>query len=237
MSQLLTLVTRVLREPRDLIADSDTAEGVARLALPTLLVAAVGAALLGAVCGSYRGGIQIAFAAVKMPALFLVPLLVALPAVHALYAACGVRVTWSRLSAAALVGVARTGVLAAAMSPVLWLYYSVHPGYHRSVLVFALAAVLVGLPGLVTLVRALPAGGALRLAATLGSILIIGTSMAQSGWLLRPFVARPTVEVAFLRPVEEDIVSALVYTNLSAVDHYPGWDARSDGAIGNWSEE
>ena len=61
--------------------------------------------------------------------------------------------------------------------------------------------------------------------------------MAQSGWLLRPFVARPTVEVAFLRPVEEDIVSALVYTNLSAVDHYPGWDARSDGAIGNWSEE
>ena len=46
-------------------------------------VAGFGAALLGAVCGSYRGGIQIAFAAVKMPALFLVPLLVALPAVHA----------------------------------------------------------------------------------------------------------------------------------------------------------
>ncbi|MFT7521228.1 MAG: hypothetical protein ACI9MC_003379 [Kiritimatiellia bacterium] len=232
MQNLLTLCVRILRDPTGLILDSETAEGVAKLAAPALLIAIAGTALLGVVCGTYRGGVQVLFVAIKMPALFLLPLLIALPAAHALYSACGVNLTWTRLSAAALVGVARTGVLAAAFSPVLWLYYSVHPGYHHSILVLAGAVTIVGLPGLVTLARALPKGGSLRIAATAGTILVIGMTMAQSGWLLRPFVTRPTADIAFLRPVEEDILSALLYTSASSVEHYPGWDASSEGALG-----
>lgn len=237
MIPLLTLTTRVLRDPATLVDEHDSPTALARLAPPLLAITVSGAALFGLMVGSQRGGVQLVYAAAKMPALLLVPPLLALPAVHALWRAAGVEVGWRRLSVAALAGMARTSVLAAALGPVLWLLYSMDMDYHQAILLMVATIALAGLPGITALVRALPAGGDLRALAALGSVAVLFFAFAQTGWLLRPFIARPTAEVTFLRPVEEDVFSGLGATQRSAGGDYSGWKTSRSGLFATPVEE
>ncbi len=222
MIQLTTLTTRLLRAPDALVDERD----LERLAPALLTITALGAGTFGLVVGSYRGGVQLLYAAVKSPALLLVPVLVALPALHAL---TGGSVPWRRLALGGLVGMARAAVLAAAAGPALWLLYSVSPDYHLSILAMAVTLAACGLPGLAVVARLVP--GKQRIAAFLTTTLVLGLVLAQTGWLLRPWIARPTAEVSFLRPIEGDVLSSITATQRSARGQYSGWDARREGAV------
>lgn len=224
---MLALVARVLRDPASLL-DGELAELAPRLLAITLL----GAAVFGGVAGSYRGGVQLVFAALKMPLLLLIPLVVGLPAVRGLFAGCGTEIRSDRLGMAGLVAAARTSILAAAASPLLWLLYSLGIDYHLAVLALAVALVAVGLPGWSTLRLVLPRSAQRRWLALTGSVAVLGLLAMQTGWVLRPFVARPTADVAFLRAVESDIFSGLSATGRSAVGDYSGWEAEEAGFVG-----
>jgi hypothetical protein len=232
----LTLAGVLLREPERLLGrdrdDEQTADHLALLAPRLLAITLLGAGLFGMVIGSYRGELQYLYAALKTPLLLLLPVLIGLPAIRAFHDACEVEVAWSRLALAALVSVARTAVLAAACAPVLWLYLSLHPDYHRAVLAMAACLALVGLPGLLTLIAALPEGGRQRPLASAASVAVLGILLAQSGWLLRPFVVRPRAEVTLLRSVEADVFSSLASTGSSARGRYHGWEAEAGGLLG-----
>jgi len=238
--ELLTIATGLLRDPVALIDGPDERGTLARLAPSLLAITVLGAAVFGVVVGSYRGGVQVVYAAIKMPALLLLPVVVSLPAVRALLQAGGLQVSYSRVALACLAGAARTAILTAALGPVVWLYYSITPDYHASVLVMALALGLAGLPGMATVSRAvIPADDGssvagrsrLRWLSAVGILLVMGLTGAQSGWLLRPFVARPTAEIAFLRPIEEDVFSSLAATSRSARGDYRGWEAEAEGLL------
>ncbi|MFO7566306.1 MAG: hypothetical protein R6X02_26925 [Enhygromyxa sp.] len=231
----LSLLGVLLRQPERLLAGEDEAARD-RLALltPKLLgITVLGAGIFGLVIGSYRGELQYLYAAIKTPALLLLPVLIGLPAIRAFFGACELELGWSRLALAALVAVARTAVLAAACGPVLWLYLSLHPDYHRAILAMSACLIAVGGPGLWTLIRALPEGGRHRPLASFASLVVIGVLLAQSGWLLRPFVVRPRAEVDFLRPIEADVFSSLASTRRAAKGEYRGWDARPGGWLGS----
>jgi len=230
---VLSLISKVLRDPGGLVQAADTSEDFSWLAPRLLGMVLVGATLFGVVVGTYRGGLQLAFAGVKMPVLLLAPIVVALPAIRALYGFCDVHTSYARIALAGLVGTARTAILAAALGPAVWLLYSLEPDYHLSILILAAALMLVGLPGMTVVARSLPDGGKHRWAAALGSMLVLGLVTAQAGWLLRPFVTRPTAEVSFLRPVEEDVFSSLGATTRSAMGVYSGWDVQSQGLLGS----
>ena len=228
---LLDTWTRLLRSPQALV-DTVAQPGGLALHAPALLAATVaGGALLGGVVGSHHGGIQTVYAAIKTPLLFLVPPLFALPAVEAVWSLVGTPVSGARLRAAALVGMARAAILAAALGPFVWLWTSAGVDYHLAVLGFAGTVVLAGLPGLVTVLRALPRPTEMRRLVIFGSLAVLGGVFAQTGWLLRPFVARPTAEATFLRPVEENIFSSLASSQRSARGRYTGWSARRRGFL------
>jgi len=231
MHRVLVLTTRVLRDPDTLVEANDSPAELARLAPPLLAITIGAGALFGFMVGSQYGGVQLAYAAIKMPLLLLLPPLVTLPAVHALYQQSGVDVSWRRLSIAALAGMARSAILAAALGPVLWLLYSMDLDYHSAVLWMVGVLCVAGLPGIASLVRSLPKGGHHRALAALGSGIVLFLAFAQTGWLLRPFIARPTAEVTFLRPVEENVFSSLGATQRSAHGEYDGWDARATGLL------
>lgn len=231
MNGFFALLASVLRDPIGVVESTDD-PAVLQQRIPHLLgMAAGGAALFGVVVGSYRGGLQVPYAALKMPLLLWIPVMLTLPATRALWAATGEEVSWRRTSVAGLVAMARMGVLAAAAGPALWLIYSVQPDYHLSVLLLAASLVVVGLPGLTVLMRALPRRGVRTILAGAASLLVLGICTAQTGWLLRPFIARPTAEVALFRPIEEDIFSSLSQTSQSAVGIYDGWDVESKGLL------
>lgn len=227
---ILSLIIHTLRDPQALVDQHDRPEGVAALTPRLLTITAGGAAILGAVVGSYRGELQMVYVAAKMPFLLFIPVLVTLPAVHAAWRAAEVQITWQRLALASLVGLSRSAVLAAAAAPVLWLLYSMQVDYHLATLAMVAVLGAVGLPGFFTLLGAAPRGGRTQGLATLGCLVLLGLTSAQTGWLLRPFLARPTAEVAFLRPIEADVFSALFSTSRSATGYYPGWEVSREPA-------
>jgi hypothetical protein len=232
----LSVVGVLLRQPEQLLAHDDDAAERDQLALlaPRLLgITVIAAAIFGLVIGSYRGELQYLYAALKTPALLLLPVLIGLPAIRAFHGACELEISWSRLALGTLIAVARTAVLGAACGPVLWLYLSLAPDYHRAILAMSACLIAVGAPGLWTLVRTLPPGGRHRPLASVASLVVLGVLLAQSGWLLRPFVVRPRAEVSFLRPIEADVFSSLASTRRAAKGDYRGWNAAPGGLLGS----
>lgn len=228
---ILALTTQVLRDP-DALAERADRTTLAALAPPLLALALGGAALLGVAAGSSHGPLQSAFAAVKLPVLFLAPPLVVLPLVHAFAEVCEVPVGWARLGLSALAGLARSGLLAAAAAPLLWLPLSLDTDYHFAILLFVGTFMTVLMPAVSTVSRAIPRGGMLRWMAMPALSLALGLVIAQTGWVLRPFVSRPKAEVTFLRPVEADVFSAIGATTRSATgDYRDDWKPASSGVM------
>lgn len=217
---VLALCGDLLRSPEDLVGRAEDRRAFAHAAPRVLLVAVASAALFGAVVGSYRGGAQIAFAALKMPLLLLIPLVVALPAVGALFHVAGRPVAAQRLSMAGLVAVARTALVAVAAAPVVWLAFDGGVVYHGAIVLLAGVLVLAGAAGLPSVARGLGPPTARTRIAALVSVVLLAAVTAQTGWVLRPFVARPRAEVTLLRPIEGDVLGSLVRAPLAALDLY-----------------
>ena len=228
---LLDTWVRLLRTPRELVDAVSEKDGIPTYAPALLSATVLGGAMLGGVVGSHHGGLQTLYAAAKTPLLLIIPPLFALPAVEAAWALVGTEVSQHRLRAAALVGMARTAVLAAALGPFVWLWSSAGVDYHSAVLAFTLTLVIAGIPGLLTVLHALPKPTQMRRFALWGSLALLGAVFAQTGWLLRPFVARPSAEATFLRPVEENILSSLMVSQRSARGDYSGWETQQRGFL------
>jgi hypothetical protein len=184
------MIAGLLRCPDDVVErcrNSAAQRDVARLAL---LVIAVGGALFGGVLGSFRGEMQVAVSALKIPAATLLTLAVCGPGLAAFAVVFGRK--WSLREALALLlcAGARSSLVLFALSPVLWLVIDLGGSYHFIRLSAVAAYSLAGLSGFVFLLHALgPAPG--RVATALSFTLLFLVSGAQSAWLLRPYLGDP----------------------------------------------
>jgi len=229
---ILSLISTLLRSPERL---ADLSDEQLSSTIPELLgLLAVSSLIFGAVVGSYRGGVQLAYAAVKMPALMLLPAMLVVPAVPALWRAFGSDISHRRAGVLALLATTRTSMIAAAAAPVVWLMYSSLLDYHMAILALAGTLLASGLVGVGGVFPALPSRS--PMAALMATGALLGAVTMQTGWLLRPFVARPTAEVAFLRPIEADVFAGLIATTMSAVDvatpyEAPTWEIERGGFL------
>lgn len=206
MSNLLARFDRVLRTPDDLV--SDDPEQLRQNAADLVLVTLVGAAAWGLVVGSYRGGLQLVWAPIKAPLIFLLPLGVCLPALRALLADDPSDLPAARLASATLAGAARAAVLCAATAPLLWLLYGLPLGYEGSLLWTVALAAPPTAAGMAVVTRALDPSS-LRVGAQIAGLALLALVTLQTSWLLRPFLAHPQREVTFLRAVEDDAFTSI----------------------------
>ena len=206
---LLNIAVDVLTRPDRLVNRYDQPSQAGAVVGPLLVLLILGAGLFGAVVGSYDGGWQLLYAGVKLPAVLLLAAVVSLPALRVLHAREGRSVSAWRAGLAALVGCARVALLSTALAPVFWLIYSLDPPYILAILMLAGGLSVVGLPGLITVARALSPRGRLRFGPTIATVALLGLVMAQSGWILRPFVVTPGAELTVLCPRSGDVVSGL----------------------------
>jgi hypothetical protein len=207
---LFALAAQVLSRPHDLLARADDPQVLGRLAGPLLGLTALCAGLFGLVVGTFDGGWQLLWATFKMPLVLLVPVIVTVPALRALHAADGQPVSLPRAGLAALVGSARVAILTTALAPLLWLVYSLQPPYTLALLLMAGGLSLCGLPGLIFVGRALRPAGRGSFAAVTATVLLVGVVIAQTGWLLRPFVVTPGARLTVLCPRSGDVFSGLL---------------------------
>jgi hypothetical protein len=186
----VALVNRLLRAPQEVAEDCKEDRDVANVARNALLAIAIGAAVFGAVVGSWRGGPQIAFAALKMPIVMLGTLILCAPAFYAVAAVFGRPWRFRAVVSLALVAGARFALVLLAAAPALWLTINLGAPYHAIKLVASLAYALAGLAALTLLLRGLGDGPGKALTVTLfvGVFLMVG---GQSAWIMRPYLGTP----------------------------------------------
>jgi hypothetical protein len=223
------VVSALLREPNDVASRCERPEGLRELALTSLICLAVGAAVFGGVVGSFRGGLQIGYSAVKLLLALLTTLVVSVPAFHALAVGFGGKPRLSTIAALALTASARAALVLVGLAPVLWLAVDRGLGYHGSVLLASVMYLASGLAAVTIVLRGL--GGSLRAWATAAACaLVFFGVLGQTAWMLRPFFGRPSqASIPFVRAREGGFADAVVTSGRSAAGIYD--HSRSNRAL------
>jgi hypothetical protein len=209
-SPILRDIDQVLRDSAAIlerIRDSRDLPGLARAMLLAILL---GGAVFGAALGGYRGGAQIAYAALKLPLVILFTAAICAPALTAVNAALGRPSNLRSDLALVLTSLGLGSLVIAAEAPVIILAGMLGVGYHDVALLTVGCCAVGGLAGLVFLIRGLSMSERRgRFSAALALLAVFGLAGAQMTWTLRPYLVRPkTLEVPFLRSVEGNLAEA-----------------------------
>jgi hypothetical protein len=184
------MITHLVRHPEEVLRRCREPGAQAAIARTALVMIALGGALFGAAVGSFRGGGQIFFSAVKIPAATLATLAICGPGFAALAAAYGRHWTLRETLALALAAGARSSLVLFALAPALWLAIDLGASYDHARLGAALAYALAGFSALVFLLRGL--GDAPGRTATAASFVVLFAIVgSQTAWLLRPYLGDP----------------------------------------------
>ena len=192
------------------------------LARSLVTIIAVSAGLFGAALGAYRGGLQIAFSAVKLPLALLLTAALITPAFAALKAAALGRLDARRDGAVMLASLAAASLVMSATAPVVLLAGSWGVSYHGTILLVVLCCAVGGGFGLLLFARAATrGGGAARFSISLALGLVFCAVGSQMSWTLRPFLVRPrTAQAPFIRDVEGSFLEAVDMSIDSARGRY-----------------
>lgn len=218
----LSLIDGLLRDRQavlDTLEDPAMTSSSARTLVITIIA---GMAVLGATLGMYRGGVQVLYAAIKLPLGLLLTAGICTPAFSALQLALYGKTRIRRDLLVVLGTLALASMLGAAFAPILLLSVIIELQYHTIILLTVGFCGLAGLGGLSFFVGALKrwGGGRLRILAP-ALLVIFSTVGTQMAWTLRPFVVRPrTEEVPFVRGLEGGFAEAVFQSMRSAQGIY-----------------
>lgn len=232
------ILNRLLRSPGE-IATACCEDRDARAVVATSLAAvAVGAAAFGGVIGSFRGGLQIVYAAVKLPLAMLLTLAITVPAFHALSAGLGRALPMRSTIALALASAGRAALVLLALSPLVWIILDRQIGYHTAALICALAYAVAGVAALGLLLRGLGEGpGKLITALAFGAVFF--AVAGQTSWIFRPYLVRPRTwamaqghrQVPFFRGYEGSFADAIYQSSRSARGVYDSEETIERGGV------
>lgn len=202
----------LLLRDRDLMLTRIKTGNVGEIIRTMTLTIAVAMAIVGGALGSYRGGEQILYAAIKMPLVLLGTAALSAPALTAIGTALGRRSKLATDLALVMSALAFGALLVAAFTPLIMLGRAMDASYHEMILgtvgIFAIG----GLAALTMVVRALAieAGPGWR-TAVCGLCVVFVMVGGQLAWALRPYLVRPkTPEIVFVREVEGSLFDAIV---------------------------
>lgn len=220
-----SLVEQLVRDPAAFIGRIDTDDN-AVLVRALLITVIVGAGVFGALIGTYRGGMQVLFCAVKLPMVLIGTLVLCAPAFVAIARATRVAISARAVIALTLGASARFALVLAGLAPVVWLVHGWFD-YHGVVLTIVGTCVIAGIAAAALLFSGLVRAPGPGLLTGLAFVVVYAVVGAQSAWLLRPFVVRPRTEhVPFVRAIEGDLMDAVHTSARSAAGDYAGSDAR-----------
>lgn len=207
----LGLIDQLLRDRDAMLARIATGRDLAAVTRAMVATIAVAMAIVGAALGSYRGGVQIGYAAIKLPLVLLGTAALSAPALTALGAALGRRVRLSADLALVVTALAFGALMLAACTPLILLARALDLSYHRMILGTVAGFALAGVASLRMIVHALRAEtGPGRGAAVVGLCIVLALVGGQLSWALRPYLVRPRAEeVVFLRDVEGSLFDAI----------------------------
>jgi hypothetical protein len=206
-----SMIDQLLRDRAAFLERIEQAEQSSTLARALVLTIVFGGVAFGAVLGGYRGGAQIAFAAIKFPLLLLLTAGLTAPALTALTRVATGSASMRSDLLLILGSLALSSLLLFALAPVLLLAITHGIDYHRMIMLTVAAAALAGAAGLQLFLRGVRRraghGHGLAAATMLGLFMLVGSQMS---WVLRPYLVRPrTPEVPFVRVIEGSFLDSV----------------------------
>jgi hypothetical protein len=218
----LGIVDVLLRDRGGLLARIDRGDDLAALVRALIATIAVCMALVGAAIGGYRGGAQIAYAAIKMPLVMLLTAALSAPTLTALNLALGRPASPGRDVARVLAALAFGSLLLLALAPLLLLAPSIDLPYHQTILLLVGCFAVGGVASVGYLSRGVRAASPRCAGLTVLSLLVVFTMVgSQMAWTLRPYLVRPrTHDIPFVRAIEGGLLESVAATFWSAQDVY-----------------
>lgn len=221
----LGLVDALLRDREALLAHLTSGADTMRLTRVLLCTIVLAGAALGAVLGSFRGEVQILYAAVKLPLVLLVTAALCAPALAALRVAAGGRGTLRHDALLVLATLALGALVSVAFAPALLLAMRVGLPYHKLILCTVGACALGGLTGVSLFWRGLR-GAPGRATVGLVFAMVIALVGSHAAWTLRPYLLRPrTPEPTFVRALEGSLLESLSESMRSSMGRYRRYEA------------
>lgn len=165
-------------------------------------------AVYGAILGAYSGSVQILSSAIKLPALYLLTLLICLPTLYFFDILFGSKLDFKQYLALALTAVAIISVLLFAFAPVVLFFLISIRGYDFFLLLNVLVMAITGSIGVRLFYKGMVdmSGGkeildkGLRHRLLKGWVVLYGLVGSQLGWTLRPFFGADNQEFELFRP-------------------------------------
>jgi hypothetical protein len=215
------LLETMIRQPRECISRIDREDERPQTAKKLLAMILAGSAVFGAAIGSHHSGLQILYAAIKLPLVVLLTAAVCTPVLTALNFALARPASLSRDLLLVLGSLARASLVLAALAPVPLMAALIGLRYHNMILLVVVCCAVAGVLGLALFVRGMwnHSRGVLFTMAAL--LLVVSLTGAQMTWVLRPFVLRPCArEAVFLRSLEGSFAGSVETTMDSAQGRY-----------------
>jgi hypothetical protein len=214
----LGLVDQLLRRRAAVLARIAAGDDLRGLIRTMLLTIVIGMALVGAALGAYRGGAQIAFAAIKLPLVMLLTAALCAPTLTALQLALGRPASLLRDLALVVTALAFGTLVLCAQAPLFLLLATLRLPYHEAILLTVACFAVGGLASVSVLARGIGPRSFVVLGVLLAVFAVVGSQMS---WTLRPYLVRPRSEsVPFLRDLEGSLWESLGQSLRSAQGIY-----------------
>ena len=223
----LGMIDALLRD-RDVILGRITAgQDLAATMRVMVSAIAVAMAVVGAAIGTYRGDIQIAYAAIKLPLVLLGTAALSAPALTAIGAALGRRARLAADLALVTTALAFGALVLAACTPVILFGRAIDLPYHQMIILIVMLFSVAGIASVRIVMRALAieASPGWRTAIA-GLTVVFALVGGQLSWALRPYLVRPrATDVAFVHPLEGSLYDSVMQTASSARGIYSRGEA------------
>jgi hypothetical protein len=211
----LGTIDLLLRDREVMLARIRAGTNLAAILKVMVATIAVTMAIVGAALGSYRGGVQIAYAAVKLPLVLLGTAALSAPTLTAIGRAVGRRSNLAQDLTLVMSALAFGALMLVAGTPLILLGRAIDLTYHQMILMTVTMFGIAGLAALHMIIRAVSVeslrdGTRGWRMAVLGLVIVFVTIGGQLSWALRPYLVRPrTPDVPFVRALEGSLFDAI----------------------------
>lgn len=207
------VLMQLLRDRSNFLSEIENHKYIDKKIISLLVSSSLFLALYGAIIGSTHGGLQIISSAFKLPALYLLTLLICLPTLYFMDIVLGSKRTFSQYVALLLASMAMISVMLFGFAPVTLFFRLSIDDYWFFLLLNIVVLGFTGVVGvrffyksMITLMEKETAGkiSANRHKLITAWLFLYGFVGSQLGWTLRPFVGTPEEPFALFREIESN---------------------------------
>lgn len=213
-----TVLIRLLRDRKNFLDEISHDVKLESKILSLLVASSLFFAVYGAIIGASSSWLQMLSSAIKLPALYLVTLIICLPTLYFFDILFGSQLNFRQYTVMALTSVSTISVLLFSFAPIVLFFLISVQGYDFFLLLNVAVMALTGFVGVKLFYKGMriivgpdAIEQQLRNRLLLGWVVLYGLVGSQLGWTLRPFFGAPDEPFEIFRPEIEGNFYAQVF--------------------------